>query len=352
MDPKSDQPGREISDKSYLNAGVNFYATLYNFGVFNTQVSQAKDYKKSLNETESQIEKEILYSVNFIYYSLLKLNFAIESLNRTRQSLNSHLKIVNNFLQEGMVDKNDLLQTELNLAAIEQNLITVEYDYKTLKRKLFTILDAEYPENAVFSDNGLLKSKNFEPEKIIEQAIELRPELKNLNIYIEILELQIKEIKRSYFPEIYTTGGYTYTGDKYRGPKDNYRFDLGIKMDIFDGNIKKAKLERIDKNLEIAKINLKDLKAQIKSEAYEAYYDFCEKSKKIEVSQKSVSQAEENLRLINNKYSERIVSSSDVLDAEALLSKARADYTNSLCDRKIAEAKLLKVSGNGNELEN
>jgi len=244
-----------------------------------------------------------------------------------------------------MVDKNDLLQTELNLAAIEQTLITLEYNYKTLKRKLFTVLSAEYAENTVFSDINLMKSEEFELEKILAKAFESRAEIKNLKINIEILKLQVKEIKRSYLPEIYTTGGFTYSGNEYSGPKENYRMDIGLKMDIFDGNIRKAKLERIEKNLDIAKTNLKDLKEQINTEIYEAYYDFCEKSKKIEVSKKSVSQAEENLRLINNKYSERIVSSADVLDAEALLSKANADYSNSLCERKIAEAKLIKVGG-------
>ena len=56
--------------------------------------------------------------------------------------------------------------------------------------------------------------------------------------------------------------------------------------------------------------------------------------------QKVIEQAEENFRIAEERFKERVSTSTEVLDAQTLLTKAKSDYTNALGDYNINYAKL------------
>jgi len=76
-----------------------------------------------------------------------------------------------------------------------------------------------------------------------------------------------------------------------------------------------------------------------------AVLDLEETEKNIPTSKKAVSQAEENLRVSQERYKAQVTTSTEVLDAQTLLSQARTNYYNALYDHKLAKAALLRAIG-------
>ena len=63
------------------------------------------------------------------------------------------------------------------------------------------------------------------------------------------------------------------------------------------------------------------------------------------VSEKVIEQAEENFRISEERYKERVSTSTEVLDAQTLLTRAKSQYANALGDYNINYAKLQRAMG-------
>jgi outer membrane protein TolC len=89
----------------------------------------------------------------------------------------------------------------------------------------------------------------------------------------------------------------------------------------------------------------RELSDQIALEIKYASLILQEAEKQIAVSQKVIEQAEENFRISEERYKERVATSTEVLDAQTLLTKAKSEYANALGDYNINYAKLQRAMG-------
>ena len=59
----------------------------------------------------------------------------------------------------------------------------------------------------------------------------------------------------------------------------------------------------------------------------------------------TIEQAKENLRINQERYKEQVATTTDVLDAQTLLSRTMTNYYNALYDLKISKASLSRAMG-------
>jgi len=104
--------------------------------------------------------------------------------------------------------------------------------------------------------------------------------------------------------------------------------------------VRKAK-RKLTKSEEKAKQVCDGISLQVKA----ALLAIQEARDRIGLAKGAVAQAEENLRLINNKYRENVVTSTDVVDAETLLTRNKQNYYTALYDYIVAIAQLESAIG-------
>jgi outer membrane protein TolC len=75
------------------------------------------------------------------------------------------------------------------------------------------------------------------------------------------------------------------------------------------------------------------------------YLSLMTNRKQIEVSAKAVEQAEENYRIVKNKFDNSLATTTDLLDADIAQLQARLSYTLSRADAFVAYHKLLQTAG-------
>ena len=91
-----------------------------------------------------------------------------------------------------------------------------------------------------------------------------------------------------------------------------------------------------------AKIQVED---SISLEVKDAYLRLREARDKIGVAEVAVEQAEENFRINAERFKEQVATTTEVLDAQTLLTQARSNYFNALSDYNIAWARLDRAMG-------
>ena len=67
--------------------------------------------------------------------------------------------------------------------------------------------------------------------------------------------------------------------------------------------------------------------------------------KKIEVYRKAIVQAEENYKIVKNKYDNALANTTDLLDADVAQLQAKLNYAFSKSDASVAYYKLLQTAG-------
>ena len=80
-------------------------------------------------------------------------------------------------------------------------------------------------------------------------------------------------------------------------------------------------------------------------EVKQDYLNMLQAEESIGVAEKAIEQAEENLRMNEERYKYQVATATDVLDAVTLLAQIRVNYYSSLSDFNIAKAGLERAMG-------
>jgi len=80
------------------------------------------------------------------------------------------------------------------------------------------------------------------------------------------------------------------------------------------------------------------------------YLNWLSSQKKIEVYAKAIEQANENYRIVKNKYNNSLATTSDVLEADVAQLQARLNYTSARADAVVIYNQLLLVSGQAEKI--
>ncbi|MGE5443290.1 MAG: TolC family protein [Ignavibacteriales bacterium] len=162
----------------------------------------------------------------------------------------------------------------------------------------------------------------------------------------QALRYQASSVRAENGPQIAVSGGYSFQQNRFIVHENVWSATLGLKWDIFDGGIKRQEAGAIAQKAE-ALLNLRsDLVSTIALQVRQAWLDVEETHKRIEVAREAVAQAEENLKVANDRYRNWLGTNTEVLDAETLRTRSQSNYYNAVYDAVLATLRLHRVVGN------
>jgi len=294
---------------------------------------------------------DIVQDVRISYFQVIKAEKLREVAQQSVRQLESHRDIAQNFFDVGLIPRNDLLHAEVELANGRQFLVRSENALELARSKLNTLLrrGIDTPLNV----EDILAYKPFEKsfEECFRSALDTRPEVKVSSLRVEQAKEIVNQAKSEYFPHVNLVGNYSRFGDTPGVSGSPYQEqESWYLMAVANWNFwewgKTKHRVTISKSRENQTMHtLTNIKDQITLEVKNAYLLLREAEKQIFVSQKAIEQAEENFRITRERYREQVATSTDVLDAQTLLTRAKSDYTNALGDFHISHARLERAMG-------
>ena len=120
---------------------------------------------------------------------------------------------------------------------------------------------------------------------------------------------------------------------------------LSLNVPIFDGLNKKAKVQRAELDLELARNQQKDLGRAIQLEVKNARTNYFNASKRLESQKKNLALAEHIYETTQVKYREGVGSSLETTQAEQSLYATQSNYIQALYDLLLAKARLDMAMG-------
>ncbi len=338
------------------------------YNLFNgfSDLKALKAEEAQLDATEYQrkaIQADVVFEVKGAYIEFLRAEKALDVAREAVKLLEKQYHDASLFYREGMIAKNDLLKVEVELASAKQNLIKAESDLKVAKRRLERVIGIRLGDEKLEDISTLIDSLPAE-EKLKEEMLKNRSELKYLRALKRARQYRAESIKGGYLPTLQLSLVHDRYGDSYQpdGRPDLYdtqtRAIVIARWNIFDGFRKHNDIKAEEAELRAIEERIRDTVEELSFQLTRALENYRVAKEKVEVAEKAVKQARENYRITENRFRQRMATTTDLLDARFFLSRAKNEYISALYDIQRALAEIERViesptiqlkSGTGNE---
>ncbi|UCD65392.1 MAG: TolC family protein [Deltaproteobacteria bacterium] len=299
----------------------------------------------------ARTKNDIVLSVHVAYYDLLKTRKFVEVARQSLEERKAHLKDSKAFYKAGLIPKNDMLQSEVQLAGAEIELIRAMNLSTMALARLNTLL--RRPVETEIQVEDILK---FEPSEIswelaVEQAKQYRPELKQSEISIEQADKNITLVRAPYLPAVSVSANYLKQGDNLLageyplGPSEVKTAEATLQWRFWAWGQSKDEMAAAKHNMKKAQESQAELLDNIILQVREAFVDIKESEYNIGVTEKAIESAEEDFRINQSRYQAQLSTTTNVLDAQTRLTRARINYFNALYSYRISLMRLAWSTG-------
>lgn len=304
------------------------------------------------NEEFNKDRTELVFNIKNAYWSLFKSSQLKRVMDENVQMVKAHLDDAKNLMKVGMMTRNDVLKLEVQLSDMMFKQIDAENAVKLSEVALSSVLGISLDTNIeIVSVANLTQSNYDELNKLIGDAVEKRSEIKSADYRVKASEAGVTMAKSSWYPQISLYGNYYYSRPNQRifPSKDEFKdtWDAGVNLslNVWDWLTTAHQTEQAEATLAQAVDGVGIIKDNITLEVTQNYLNMSQSKRKIEISQLTVKQADENMRITADKFKNGLAMSSEVIDAETAQLTAKINYTNSIVDYELAKARLDKSIG-------
>ena len=344
------------------SAGIQLQMPLYNQTVY-----MAVDIARTMNELNrlsyEKAREDLILQISKMYYLSQNTAEQIALIKENISRLNELSSITQAFYDNGMAMEVDVKRVNINLenqrvqydnaqSMLTQQLNLLKYviDYPADKEIALTPVDTENTTSV--SLTGLDNNQY---------------ELQLLQSKQKLAEQQRKMIGQGYIPSLSLTGSWMYSAytDKaknwfHSGPSNHWYNSSGIgltlRIPIFDGLDKRAKIKKAKIEIENAKLSYENALKNMQTQYLNATNELMNSQRNFRKQKDNYLLAEDVYQVTTDRYREGIASMTEVLQDEMRLSEAQNNYINAHYNYQVTNLSLLKLTGqletlfNGNSI--
>lgn len=344
------------------SAGIQLQMPLYNQTVYT-----AVDIARTMNELNrlsyEKAREDLILQISKMYYLSQNTAEQITLIKENISRLNELSSITQAFYDNGMAMEVDMKRVNINLenqrvqydnaqSMLTQQLNLLKYviDYPADKEIALTPVDTENTTSV--SLTGLDNNQY---------------ELQLLQSKQKLAEQQRKMIGQGYIPSLSLTGSWMYSAytDKaknwfHSGPSNHWYNSSGIgltlRIPIFDGLDKRAKMKKAKIEIENAKLSYENALKNMQTQYLNATNELMNSQRNFRKQKDNYLLAEDVYQVTTDRYREGIASMTEVLQDEMRMSEAQNNYINAHYNYQVTNLSLLKLTGqletlfNGNSI--
>jgi len=293
-----------------------------------TEVYQYKT-KRTKEYLTFQVQKAYL-QLQLAYNALRVLEDALQTTKAVYTFTDNHYK-------QGLIQKSDVLNVQVQINTVESNLAKAKSNIGNASDYLSLLMGQ--PTGIIYTatDNTAMDTETDSTATIATN----RSDFMAMQKAIEASNLMIKSSKMSEFPKLNAFGSYQLNDSRMLGFGSNaYLVGAQLSWDIFKGNRTKNTIatQTLERN-RLAE-ELTQQKEQSNLELSKAKRDISDAAIEIATQKIAIAQAEESLRILQNRYEQGLVNTTDVLMATTQVSQQKFAMSQAVFNLNVAKAYL------------
>lgn len=306
-----------------------------------------KNNLKLMNANLEYSREEIILNTALTYYDTLQKKLEIEVQKINLYDRLEQLKYTTARFDSGLGTLYDVKRAEAELAGAEQAYNETLNSLRLYQAALANItgievLDALYPFEVEVVDRCLIDS-SFDIESLYEQSLTSRQDIIAKKAEVELYRAKRSMNYSDIIPAVSVSYQNGYVGTKRLGLFANNRITLDVKAyvgkNVLMGTITQLKADSAVVNQK--KLELINLKREIKEKILNAYYNSENALKKIEAAKREVEAADISLNLSLASMKAGQATFIDVIESQNIKVQANLNLISNMIEYNKAQVKLL-----------
>jgi len=349
--------GVSLQTRGTFLAGVSVTQPLYVGGQITAANRLARIGQTVSEEQKRKTRQQVIADVDNAYYTLISVRSKVrmlEAYSRQMQGLYDQVKLG---VDVQMATTNDLLRISTKQNEISYQLQKARNGEQLCGLALAYAIGADMDQTIIPSDT-VLQSQNLG----LSEDFSARPDLHLLQQQVKANEVMVKKERSNYLPTLALLGSYSYHDNlRLKGNlnlPDGTALDyhhtfsgscpyalLSLRMPLFHWGAELKKVKKAKLNLADSKLQLQQMERGMRIEVRKAVQNVTDAQRMVETATTGRQQADENLRVMRQKYDNQMCTMTDLLDAQSQWQQSRSNLIEAQTQLKIYETEYLRVTG-------
>lgn len=333
------------------NYNVQLTQPLYNGGRIRNNIRQASLEKQiaALNLTTDKAELKLLLLRQ--YLNLIGYYKQKEVFTRNVEESEVRLKDIRRMRKEGVVTRNDEIRSELQLTNDRLNREEAANSILLTSQQINLVLGFEetlllQPDTLVLATVSRLSTY----EDYIRQASAHYPELRIARTNIELAQNSVLLTQADNLPSLSLKAGNTLARPLSSSMTDvfanNWNILLNLSYPLSSLYHNKHRIREARQQVSLYRTREEQVMQEVRTRVNTAYIRHREALRRVEALTLSVQQAEENYRIVRNRYLNQLSILTDLLDASNVRLEADLQLTTARTETLYTYYELQRSCGN------
>ncbi|MFM7017834.1 TolC family protein [Flavobacterium sp.] len=292
-------------------------------GIYGRQAAKSKmeAYQLQTDRTKEYLELEVSKS-----YMQLQLAYrAVKVLEKANATGKANLKLVQNYFQQGLLQKTDLLNVQVRVNEITNQLQYAKSNIQNASDYLAFLLNEE------------TKGKTYKPSEELETSIsvetiavslsENRKDIQAMNKSTTAYQKMYMSSKMNFLPRLNAFGSYELYDKNFLGTSaKGYLVGAQLSWNVFDGYKSIGKMNKAKADFQKAEVETEQYKKQSQLELNKTNRQLIDAENKVTLSQLAFEQAKEGYRIRQNRFTQGLEKTTDLLQSETQMIQKELEH--------------------------
>lgn len=329
--------------KTYYNGtyGLNASWTVWNGNQNHNQVKANKLSEQQAELTVELTANTIQEKIAQLYVQILYQTEAIDVCRQSLETSQRNEERGRELVEVGKMSKADLAQLSAQRATAEYDLVQAEStlaNYKLqLKQQLEITGDQTFDIDVTAANDQQALTTIPAMTDVYEQALLLRPEIKNTELALKASEVQLKIAKAGHLPTVSLTGGLgtstSSNNSKEWGQQMQTNFDasagIGVSIPIFDQRKAKTAVNKANIQRELALLDQQDKQKKLYATIEGFWLDAQTNQQKFRAASATVESEQQSYDLLQEQFNLGLKNIVELMTGKTSLLKAQQNKLQS-----------------------
>ena len=356
--PDIEMTGMELAMRGTYMAGLTLTQPIYTGGKISAGRQMARLGRQIADQQLRMTRMDVLVDADNAYWSYIAVRRKVRMLESYSTQMDTIYKQTSSAVTAGMAIENDLLRIEAKRTEIEYQLQRARNGADLCRMALCNVIGAPLDTAIEPTDTTF----NIESPTATSLDIARRPEVGLLEKQIDVNMQRIRDARSEMLPTVGLSAGYSYYGNiKLKGFADmgngttvpytqEFRDGIGIamlavKIPIFHWGESRKKMHKARYELDNSQLELQRNMRLMSIEAQQAVQNVEDGYRMIHTAESGLRQAEENLRVMRNRYAAAMSPLTDLLDAQSQWQQAQSNLIEAQTQYMIYRTDYLRATG-------
>ena len=357
--PEINQLGKGLVDALHTDtrnttaAAIMLTQPLYMGGkivAYNNITRYAEQIVKAQSDQKMQ---DLVVQVETAYWQIVSLESKRELAMGYKKLIDTLDYNVEQLIEGGLATKADGLSVKVKKNEADVTLIQIDNGLALSRMLLCQLCGIDVNTEVHPTDDVMtmpLGSAALPAADCVGTAMESRPELRALSLLTKVNNEKVKVVRSDFLPKVALNAGYLWSNPSVynsfeRKFKGMWSVGVMVNVPLINWGEGCYKVREAKTEARISELQFADVREKIELQTTQCSQKLLEATNREETAQRSMAEAEENLRFANLGLSEGVIPVSNVLAAQTAWLSARSTVIAARIDRCLAELNLKRAMG-------